>query len=351
MLLLIDSFQLICPNLKTSNMSTTTLIIGNGFDLALKLKTSYRDFANSDCWPIDRTPINVRREKCLRNEVHLFTQDHKDPKTGEVLWIDLEGIIKDYALKRKEEEDSPLGEISEDVIKKDWEFLDTLKAHFIIYLSSKVKELIEPEMKGVSQYLIDIVKAIYEKDCTSSIYSFNYTDTAAILSSYFNWINPKVTHVHGRAFTKNPDIVLGVNDRKAVPKAQRYFLKSHQIGFKSNNLFEDLKASDTVIFFGLSFGGNDMDYFHKYFKSLMSTYNPNLPKKTICIFTKDSKSVYAIKSFFEDADVSIRDLYLYTDLRFYTTDSFGDQDCGDAELKSFVELMMSKKSYGFTDIL
>lgn len=332
-------------------MNNTTLIIGNGFDLALKLKTSYRDFVNSDYWPITPTPANVHSERCLQNEVHMFTQEHIDPKSGEVQWIDIEGIIKDYALCRKEEENSPIGRVSEEIIKKDKMFLDTLKASFTKYLSSNVKVLIQPGMKGISQHLIDVIKAIYEKDCATVIYSFNYTDTGSIFSHYFNWMNPKVTHIHGRAFTKNPDIVLGVNDRNAAPKSQRYFLKAHQDGFKSNNLFEDLKTSDTVIFYGLSFGGNDMDYFDKYFKSIMTEYNSNIPKKTICIFTKDSNSISAIKSFFEDADVSIRDLYLYSDLRFYATDKFGDNGDGDAELKSFEKLMVRKKQYYISDIL
>ena len=100
-------------------MNNTTLIIGNGFDLALKLKTSYRDFVNSDYWPITPTPANVHSERCLQNEVHMFTQEHIDPKSGEVQWIDIEGIIKDYALCRKEEENSPIGRVSEEIIKKE----------------------------------------------------------------------------------------------------------------------------------------------------------------------------------------------------------------------------------------
>lgn len=329
----------------------TTLIIGNGFDLALKLKTSYRDFANSEFWPIAHMSANNLRENSLKNSIYKFTQEHQDSKTGEVRWIDLEAIIKEYALERKEEEESPVGGISQDIIKKDKDFLETLKLSFTKYLCSNVKELIEPGMKGIPLYISEVLNAIFSKDFSTSIYSFNYTDTGSILKSFFNWINPNVTHIHGKAFSSHPDIVLGVNDRTAVPKAQRYFLKSHQIGFKSNNIFEDLRKSDTTIFFGLSFGGNDMDYFKEYFKSIILKYNPNMPQKTICIFTKDLENVYAIKSFFEDADVSVRDLFLYADLRFYATDTFGDGEVGDSRLQDFVELMRSRKQIMTTEIL
>ena len=131
----------------------TTLIIGNGFDLALKLKTSYRDFANSEFWPIAHMSANNLRENSLKNSIYKFTQEHQDSKTGEVRWIDLEAIIKEYALERKEEEESPVGGISQDIIKKDKDFLETLKLSFTKYLCSNVKELIEPGMKGIPLYL------------------------------------------------------------------------------------------------------------------------------------------------------------------------------------------------------
>ena len=36
----------------------STLIIGNGFDLDLGLKTSYKDFRNSEPWPIKDVNLN-----------------------------------------------------------------------------------------------------------------------------------------------------------------------------------------------------------------------------------------------------------------------------------------------------
>lgn len=86
-----------------------------------------------------------------------------------------------------------------------------------------------------------------------------------------------------------------------------------------------------------------MDYFKDYFKSLIKEQAHRHQRVNIFIFTLDNESVTSIKSFFEDADVSVRDLYLYTNLYFLKTAYFGDRGAGDAELNMFLKFSKNSK--------
>lgn len=317
--------------------SRNLLFIGNGFDLALKLKTAYKDFVNSAYWPLKNKSLSSHSDGSLEWEILSFTQRVKDRETGLVRWIDLEGIMYDYALRLKNTNSSSASNDSSEISIRNKKLLNQLKCSFSQYLRTNIKVLVDPNMKGVNEGLRTLIDAIFKMDITTKVYSFNYTDTASILANIFNWSNPNVTHIHGRVTDKASNIVLGVNDRTVVDKNHRFLLKSHQEGFVSTDLFDHLEKAQTLIFYGLSFGANDMDYFKDYFKSLIDKSSQRNHRVNICIFTWDQESVASIKSFFEDADVSVRDLYLKTNLNFFKVSSFGDGGEGDIELNSFVK--------------
>ena len=318
-------------------VSKNLLIIGNGFDLALKLKTSYKDFVNSSFWPLTNKDPQSLSDGSLEWDILSFTKDVKDRETGLVRWIDLEGIMYDYALRLKNENPTLTSNDIVNNANKNKVLLEQLKYSFSQYLRANVKVLIDLDRRGINKSLRTLITAIYKMDSSTKVYSFNYTDTASILTNIFNWPNPNVTHMHGRVTDLSSNIVLGVNDRNVVDKYHRFLLKSHQEGFVSTDLFNHLEKASTIIFYGLSFGANDMDYFKEYFKSLIQNSSQRTERVNICIFTWDQESVASIKSFFEDADVSIRDLYLKTNLFFFKVSNFGDCGEGDSELQSFLE--------------
>ena len=323
------------------------LFIGNGFDLALKLKTSYKDFVNSSFWPFAESILLPLSDDSLEWDILSFTQSVRDQETGLVRWIDLEGIMYDYALRLKQNNPFPSVEKALDTSKRNKKILNILKSSFSEYLRVNVKVLIEPKIKGVDEGLMNIMDAILKMDSTTKVYSFNYTDTASILTNLFNWPNPNVTHMHGRVKENSSNIILGVNDRSVVDRNHRFLLKSHQEGFMSTTLFADLEIAQTIIFYGLSFGANDMDYFKDYFKSMIDGSVQRTQRVNICIFTWDQESVASIKSFFEDADVSVRDLFLKTNLYFYKVSGFGDSGDGDAELKAFLKFTQENTPFHF----
>lgn len=327
------------------------LFIGNGFDLALKLPTSYRDFANSSFWPINPKDPSTHVIETLQNTLYKFAESGRESQSGEIRWIDLEGAIREYALYNKK-----IQPCSDQYLRKliatNKNFLDVLKLKFAEYLRDKVTKHLDAYAEGVCENLKRIINTIYAHNCKTKIYSFNYTDTGAILSSFFNWENPDVTHLHGRVMQDKSNIILGVNDREAVDRSHRFLLKSHQEGFCSTNLFDDLNQATSVFFFGLSFGANDMDYFKDFFcsvikKGVPANVHPDLRKKVnIFIFTLDSNSVADIKSFFEDAGVSIRDLYLNSNLHFIKTSLLGDGGVGDQQLSSFTKVCFPPLLFG-----
>lgn len=324
-------------------MNNNLLFIGNGFDLALKLKTAYRDFVNSSFWPLADNKLPSHSDGSLEWNICSFTQRVRDSETGLVRWIDLEGIMHEYAQRLKKTNIYPDAEETLALAEKNKKLLELLKYSFSQYIRSNVKVLIEPKLRGVNEGLVKVMNGILEMDCFTKVYSFNYTDTASILKNIFGWENPNVTHMHGRVTDNSSNIILGVNDRTVVEKSHRFLLKSHQEGFVSNNLFNDLQVAQTIIFYGMSFGANDMDYFKDYFRALIKGQIQRRQKVNICIFTLNGESIASIKSFFEDADVSVRDLYLNTNLYFFKTSYFGDGASGDTELNSFLKFSMENK--------
>lgn len=327
-------------------MGSNLLFIGNGFDLALDLKTAYKHFVNSRFWPLANKKTTPQPDDTLEWDILAFTQRVRDNQTGLVRWIDLEDIMYNYALHFKNSNIFTSPRI--DIANKNKSLLDLLKYSFSQYLRSNVNVLNELSIKGINNHLHIIFDAIYKMDSSTKIYSFNYTDTASILTKFFNWSNPDVTHMHGRVTDSSSNIILGVNDRSIVEKNHRFLLKSHQDGFISTNLFNDLHKAQTIIFYGLSFGANDMDYFKDFFKNLIDDSSQRNQRINIYIFTLDKESIASIKSFFEDADVSVRDLYLHTNLHFLSVSHFGDGAEGDAELQSFKNFCQEHTTVIFT---
>ena len=66
-------------------MHKKVFIIGNGFDLDLGWKTSYRDFVSSDYWPLKNNAANCPMAEYLK----LRTEADR--------WYDLESMLKTYA--------------------------------------------------------------------------------------------------------------------------------------------------------------------------------------------------------------------------------------------------------------
>ncbi len=307
------------------------LILGNGFDIDLGLKTSYKDFWQSEYCPKNYpAPLIKYLNECWVDDL------------GKVRWYDLENAFMAYYRKITSPE-GPFDVISEterDFLKettpayiagehyftKDIPILQSLQSKGILkricekngYIHNDIPFLedlkISPTIRdreafkrineGICQYIGEL-----KSDGTNSnnlascvlsalsiaseidfvnIYSFNYTE----LPEAFKPIFEKNTYyVHGRCTQKN--IIVGTGDSEEFNSNYDYFQKSYSPFFNPPALVPDLLAADDVIIFGHSIGENDRQYFDAFFKQ--QTASTPAKRINITVFTYDENSELDIK--------------------------------------------------------
>jgi len=336
------------------------LIIGNGFDLCLGRKTSYKDFCQSQFCPKDYPSPLIK---------HL--NDKWNDNLDAVKWYDLENELSYYYTKIKNNNGHPFDlynsterkilemihayhGISEynDLIQTNAETVNRLLKigvlskpglSYIICLSHEdvLNSPIERDKKavqlikvGLMQYLIKIQKeAINENSIAATvartfiksnvndeivIYSFNYTSFGAIApnSSFAMEFNDAVKYVHGLCLDGN--IILGTRDEN-IDKNYDFIQKSFDSQYNPPAMVYDLMDADDITIFGHSLGINDSQYFKAFFERQSSSTNPQ--KKNITIFTKDAKSEIEIKrSLQEMTNWNLTSLYGLNNLQIIKTD-------------------------------
>lgn len=236
------------------------LILGNGFDLDLGLKTRYSDFFNSPFWPDfdGYSPLKNRLEEAAE----------QNPE-----WFDIENLLRKFA--------STQGDIG---------YLDNDKAFFTELLnsfSSYIRNIDKPEYNKMSlaAYLFNAVK----QNSRYKIYTFNFTDYQnGLLFTTSSWEN-RFEHIHGRA--ANNSIIIGIDDDVKLAEERNSFLyKTFSPHYSSKSLAFDLDSAKEVIIFGHSFGDIDYPYFRKFFRDVCDENNTEKRKRKITIITYNEDS-------------------------------------------------------------
>lgn len=354
------------------------LILGNGFDLCLGRKTSYKDFCESKFCPKDYpSPLikhlndkwsdNLDAIKWydLENELYNYYTDIKNNNGQTVdLYNDTEKqiveivhnyqgipsentfirdniqlinrLIVDNALINNG--DSNFGYIygHEDIlsspIERDKKSLKLVKEGLMQYLTKVQREPINE--KSIAAI---IARTFIHNNSNNQviIYSFNYTDFGEIVpkSSFVMKLNDLVTYVHGCCLDEN--IILGTKDEN-IDQNYDFIQKSFDSQYNPPAMVYDLMDADDITIFGHSLGMNDSQYFKAFFERQSSTSNPK--KKNITIFTKDTKSEIEIKrSLQEMTNWNLTSLYGLNNLQIIKTD-----ECinNPAQLKRYIRLFV-----------
>lgn len=247
-------------------MYKKVFIIGNGFDLDLGWKTSYKDFINSDYWPLkDKEP------DCLMAE---YLKD----RTCFDRWYDLESLLKEYASHK------PHNHVKAN--PQDEEFFYELRKCLISFLKDAINSTVNPDSMAIK-----VLREVIRNGYFSSIYTFNYTDLYDIAEKV--GINMRFDYepVHGRL--ANNSIILGVNDSANLRDGYSYLRKVFNEHYTSHFIRYDLQECDEVVFFGHSLGENDYPYFADFFED-QSQCRERKDSKRITIFTKDNNSRFQI---------------------------------------------------------
>lgn len=215
------------------------IIIGNGFDLSLGLKTSYKNFIQSDYF------ISLLNED---NTLAMYLNEKQEINN----WVDIEKELTEYSKQIKD------GKLK---VKNDFK---ELKNALMDYLKEAQEKEINQNTKAFEMMKNEISN-------TDMIYNFNYTNSVFRVAEILgiSGIESKHSFVHGSI--ENSDIIFGVEDNARINKEHIFFKKSSNINFaKSNiiNVFNDINKSNTLIIFGHSLGITDSSYFEDYFINL-----------------------------------------------------------------------------------
>lgn len=235
---------------------STIFVVGNGFDLNFKLKTSYKEFINSKL-------VNEYRNNSSNHLIE-FLYDKRGSK-----WIDIEGELKDYSRSLFNNPIVMSSDQSEALTKKK----DSFRREYNELCNILKKYLKEVSKEIPSEYTKSAAyKVLEEKVCKKGTYcilNFNYTDTIKkIINCDFNdgsrtHQNSHIQYVHGNL---EEDIVFGIEDKASVDTSHVFLYKSHNQKQNINSLRRYLDESLNIIFFGYSLGETDHSYFDEFFK-------------------------------------------------------------------------------------
>ena len=229
----------------------TVLIIGNGFDLNLRLETGYTHFIKS-------TYFNTLVES--GNKLCKYLKDKQELQN----WIDIENELKTYSRDiYKEDNRKPF---KNEYIRLRQALCDYLNSLDLtrIDTTSRAYEIIKSMPSGTEDLLV---------------INFNYTGSVNYILDYSNK-EVSVLHIHGKA--KNNQIVFGVEDGARINDKDIFLLKSSCFWNKIEDIDTYLSEASRVIFLGYSLGETDHHYFGKFFRNACHK-NPSMGIKSIFI--------------------------------------------------------------------
>ena len=347
------------------------LVLGNGFDLDLGLRTSYKDFWESDYCPKSYPAPLIK---------HL---NEKWPDSlDKVKWYDLENELLEY-FKGKRNYSKHLDDL---VTESEMEFLKHYKPentsnrlHYEHYQSEIAslyeKNLLELDLgwklymtiphledlrhssvwrdrkafrlikEGLCKYISEICTNSFDDNVSSynvlfalsmakergdyvQIYSFNYT---SLPHPYGINLKDITHHVHGTC--SDGKIIIGTEDSPILNDEYDFLQKSFDPNYNPPSLVYDLLSAQEIVIFGHSIGVNDRQYFKSFFQKQTSTSSPS--RKKITIFTRDEKSEIEIKrSLQQMTDHNLSTLYGLNDLQIIKTANIKDDP---TELKEFMQ--------------
>ena len=310
--------------LRTSqNLIKRLLILGNGFDVDLGMKSRYSDFAKSKIWEEDiEGDLNAK----MRNGLLKTLVDAK----GHDNWFDIEQTMMDYVrdLQDLAENSNYNYDAYEGDEKEYMKVCDALKR----YLQQESESF---QAKG-SSIAEEVTKLLLHIGNFHKIYTFNYTDVKDIINTKLciEGVNLEVVHVHGSLIPPD-NIILGVEGGDIIPEPYKFMYKTSSRYYHSNNLYEDLQKANEVVFFGHSINGMDFDYFQDFFMN-QTNVNGSYKRKYIRIFTGNTDSMQDIKYNLRANGIDISRLYLYNDFDFIQCVDWENND--ELEIEKFEQL-------------
>lgn len=229
------------------------LIIGNGFDLNLGLKTRYNDFLQSNEFDQLHKPNSVFS--------HLLFQ--KKLKN----WIDIEIELKNYA-----------NSFTDLNFENDYQQLCNALINYIIKIDySQINK---------TSYAYKLVAELLNTNFL--IFDYNYTNSIMHIGEELGFnlkdLESRIIKIHGSA--KEGKIIFGVEDQAKIRPQDVFLKKSYPQHFKAINVNNQLMSANQISIFGHSLGETDHTYFRQFFFSASEGAFSG-PKRTIKLYFYD----------------------------------------------------------------
>ncbi|HBT74519.1 TPA: hypothetical protein DIS57_02040 [Candidatus Wolfebacteria bacterium] len=238
-------------------LSSTVIVIGNGFDLNLGLKTSYHDFMKSRYF-LDLLVTGNRL--CI----YLKKRENLDN------WVDIESALVPFSLM-------------EDSVNFKSE-LAVLKIALRNYLNH-----IDYGNINRRSHAYEFVRDVGMN--ASMILNFNYTDTVELILQehglHADLSKGKVTKVHG-TLSNGAGIILGVEDKAEHRTGHAFIKKSSDDYFPAVNVSEYLLGAKSIYFYGHSLGKTDHMYFERFFNSVSAAAEPKKERMITMSYLKSA---------------------------------------------------------------
>ena len=308
-------------------------VVGNGFDMDLKLDTSYKSFINSQSFMTYVQPDQVRaltqtamqfQNTILSSRTHFLSFSHPinvfnvlKAKSSLENWYDIERQLAIIAHNRINSiEAMKNGERFLNLVPIDESSFHHLHDALWHYLSNLPFDSIYRD--SIAYKLFTILNKFPD---LVQVKSFNYTDFNQIFSGT-NQLT--VDYIHGNL--KEKSLIIGIQDDIEIHPGYNYMIKSFSEHFRSHSLIYDLEDADEVIFFGHSLGEVDYHYFRDFFQkqTAKSTVKRNL---RLSIFTYDHKSRINLLQQLRNMNQKKTDmLFALCDFQIFMT----DKNCKDS---------------------
>jgi len=246
----------------SENKYNAILIIGNGFDLNLRLPTSYQDFIASDIFN------NLLAEN---NQLCLYLKNQSELNN----WIDIENELKEYSYNVYKEPDRK-------VFRQEYQKLCSSLCEYLNDLDISKMD----ETSKAYKYITTVGE--YKN---LLIINFNYTSSIEYIAIQNN-LNPQIVNVHGSA--TNNKIVFGVEDNARINANDVFLKKSTCLWNPILNIDSILSNENTIVFLGYSLGETDHHYFKEFFQKLSHVNHLDKTKKNITISYYEEDGKYNI---------------------------------------------------------
>lgn len=298
------------------------LVIGNGFDMDLKLKTKYSDFVKSKEW---ETAYNENAGKSKYYSLLKYLNDRKETEK----WFDIEQDLLEYAhIKTRD--------VWHHDIKTD------IREYKIVCetLSKYLKNHINAQSQDIAdKRAIKLLKGFHSDNTAMKIYSFNFTSLELIsrVAGILHIKSPN--YIHGNV--KDNTQILGINTTSfgEIMPEYSFLIKSNNSNYQSTDIESDMMRAKEVIIYGHSLNMIDSVYFDDYMRELSSGKDIS---RRLTIITFDEASRLKILDNIRKLDVSVPKLYSYGHLEFILTKAM---DNGNDTEKAKFDKLVERISY------